>query len=172
MASYSLMLLGDVSVGKSSLTIQFTSNFFVDDFDPTLEDSFRKLCLIDNESCLLDILDTSEQYNITREADAKNREGFLLVYSITDRNSFENLKTYKDLIFHSNFRENYIPIVVVGNKCDLETARVVSSTEGLNFAQSLRKNKNNNDNNMIFFETSAKLGTNVQEVFFQVARQI
>ena len=43
MASYSLMLLGDVSVGKSSLTIQFTSNFFVEDFDPTLEDSFETL---------------------------------------------------------------------------------------------------------------------------------
>ena len=79
--------------------------------------------------------------------------------------------TDKDLIFHSNFRENYIPIVVVGNKCDLETARIVSSTEGLNFAQSLRKNNDNNNNNIIFFETSAKLGTNVQEVFFQVVRQ-
>ena len=179
MESYSLLLLGDVSVGKSALTFQFVSNRFVEDYDPTIEDSYRKQCLIDNESCVLDILDTSEQYSPTRGADVKNREGFLLVYSITNRNSFENLKTHKDLIFKVNDSENYIPIVVVGNKCDLETARVVTSTEGLNFTRSLQNknnininNNNNNDNNIIFFETSAKLGTNVQEVFFQVVRQI
>ena len=174
MSEYSLMLIGDEGVGKSALTIQLIQNHFIDEYDPTIEDSYRKLCTVDNGTCLLDILDTAkdigewETPSILRERDISNREGFLLVYSITERKSFENLNNYKNLIYKcKEDSENKIPIVIVGNKCDLESARVVSSTEGLNFAKSFLDFNVN-----AFFETSAKERINVEEAFFQVVRQI
>lgn len=80
-----------IGVGKSALTIQFIQSHFVDEYDPTIEDSYRKQCQIDAEPALLDVLDTAgqEEYSAMREQYMRTGEGFLLVYSITSRNSFE-----------------------------------------------------------------------------------
>ena len=88
MRFYSYIILG---VGKSALTIQFIQSHFVDEYDPTIEDSYRKQCPIDSEPALLDVLDTAgqEEYSAMREQYMRTGEGFLLVYSITSRNSFE-----------------------------------------------------------------------------------
>ena len=58
---YKICVLGDGGVGKTALTIQLCSNHFVEEYDPTIEDSYRKQVVIDNESCLLEILDTAGQ---------------------------------------------------------------------------------------------------------------
>lgn len=93
-------------------------------------DSYRKQCVIDDEVALLDVLDTAgqEEYSAMREQYMRTGEGFLLVYSITSRQSFEEMATFQQQILRVKDKD-YFPIIVVGNKCDLENERQVS-TEG------------------------------------------
>jgi GTPase KRas protein len=93
-------------------------------------DSYRKQCQIDDETALLDVLDTAgqEEYSAMREQYMRTGEGFLLVYSITSRQSFEEILTFQQQILRVKDKD-YFPIIVVGNKCDLESEREVS-TEG------------------------------------------
>jgi GTPase KRas protein len=90
-------------------------------------DSYRKQCVIDDEVALLDVLDTAgqEEYSAMREQYMRTGEGFLLVYSITSRQSFEEITTFQQQILRVKDKD-YFPMVVVGNKCDLEGDREVS----------------------------------------------
>ena len=92
--------------------------------------------MIDDEVALLDVLDTAgqEEYSAMREQYMRTGEGFLLVYSITSRQSFEEIMTFQQQILRVKDKD-YFPIIVVGNKCDLEGERQVS-TEGGSIAQS------------------------------------
>lgn len=92
-----------------------------------LLDSYRKQCVIDDEVALLDVLDTAgqEEYSAMREQYMRTGEGFLLVYSITSRQSFEEIMTFQQQILRVKDKD-YFPITVVGNKCDLEGERQVS----------------------------------------------
>lgn len=91
------------------------------------KDSYRKQCVIDEEVALLDVLDTAgqEEYSAMREQYMRTGEGFLLVYSITSRQSFEEILTFQQQILRVKDRD-YFPIIIVGNKCDLDAERQVS----------------------------------------------
>lgn len=97
-------------------------------------DSYRKQCVIDDEVALLDVLDTAgqEEYSAMREQYMRTGEGFLLVYSITSQQSFDEIQTFQQQILRVKDKD-YFPIIVVGNKCDLEAERQVS-TEGGSYA--------------------------------------
>lgn len=90
-------------------------------------DSYRKQCMIDDEVALLDVLDTAgqEEYSAMREQYMRTGEGFLLVYSITSRQTFEEIITFQQQILRVKDRD-YFPMIVVGNKCDLEGERQVA----------------------------------------------
>ncbi|KAJ3128881.1 Ras GTPase [Nowakowskiella sp. JEL0407] len=135
---YKLVVVGGGGVGKSALTIQFIQSQFVDEYDPTIEDSYRKQCAVDDEVALLDVLDTAgqEEYSAMR--------GF-----------YSQILRVKD-------RNNY-PIIIVGNKCDLEHERQVSMMEGREMARSFQCK---------FVETSAKKKINVDEAFYGLVREI
>ncbi|KAL8940466.1 MAG: hypothetical protein Q9211_002263 [Gyalolechia sp. 1 TL-2023] len=124
---YKLVVVGGGGVGKSCLTIQLIQSHFVDEYDPTIEDSYRKQCVIDEEVALLDVLDTAgqEEYSAMREQYMRTGEGFLLVYSITSRQSFEEILTFQQQILRVKDKD-YFPIIIVGNKCDLDAERQVS----------------------------------------------
>lgn len=94
-------------------------------------DSYRKQCVIDDEVALLDVLDTAgqEEYSAMREQYMRTGEGFLLVYSITSRTSFEEIPTFQQQILRVKDKD-YFPVIVVGNKCDLEVERAVSQQGG------------------------------------------
>lgn len=83
--------------------------------------------MIDDEVALLDVLDTAgqEEYSAMREQYMRTGEGFLLIYSITSRQSFEEIMTFQQQILRVKDKD-YFPIIVVANKCDLEKERVVS----------------------------------------------
>lgn len=161
---YKLVVVGGGGVGKSALTIQLVHSHFVDEYDPTIEDSYRKQVVIDDKVTILDILDTAgqEEYSAMREQYMRTGEGFLLVYSVTSRTSFEELITYYQQIQRVKDVE-YIPVVVVGNKSDLETERQVSFEEGASLAKQL---------NAPFLETSAKQAINVEDAFYTLVRLV
>ena len=93
----------------------------------SVADSYRKQCVIDDEVALLDVLDTAgqEEYSAMREQYMRTGEGFLLVYSISSRQSFEEIMTFQQQILRVKDKD-YFPIIVVGNKCDLESERQVA----------------------------------------------
>ncbi|KAK3180455.1 RAS1 protein [Lecanicillium sp. MT-2017a] len=164
MREYKLVVVGGGGVGKSCLTIQLIQSHFVDEYDPTIEDSYRKQCVIDDEVALLDVLDTAgqEEYSAMREQYMRTGEGFLLVYSITSRQSFEEITTFQQQILRVKDKD-YFPMVVVGNKCDLEGEREVFKHEGEALARSF---------NCKFIETSAKSRINVDQAFYDIVREI
>lgn len=161
---YKLVVVGGGGVGKSALTIQLIQSHFVDEYDPTIEDSYRKQCNVDTEQVMLDILDTAgqEEYLAMREQYMRTGEGFLLVYAINSRNSLEELQVFYEQIQRVKDTDN-VPVLVVGNKSDLEIERQVSFEEGAAFAKSLR---------CPFLETSAKQRINVEEAFYGLVRTI
>ena len=137
---------------------------FVDEYDLTIEDSYRKTCVIDEEVAILDVLDTGrqEEYSAMREQYMRIGEGFMLVYSITSRQSFEEVMTFQQQILRVKDMD-YFPVIVVGNKCDLESERQVSKQEGEALARSF---------GCRFIETSAKSRINVDNAFYDLVREI
>ncbi|XP_049850888.1 ras-like protein rasG [Schistocerca gregaria] len=164
MTEYKLVIVGGGGVGKSALTIQLIQNHFVDEYDPTIEDSYRKQVTIDDETCLLDILDTAgqEEYSAMRDQYMRTGQGFILTYAITSRASFDEISVFREQICRVKDVDN-VPIVIVGNKCDLEQDRQISNAEGMELAKSW---------SAPFFETSAKNRINVEEAFFELVREI
>ncbi|KAG5678704.1 hypothetical protein PVAND_008352 [Polypedilum vanderplanki] len=162
---YKIVILGDGGVGKSAVTLQFVSHSFLDYHDPTIEDSYQQQAIIDNEpSCILDILDTAGQVEFTAMRDQYMRcgEGFIICYSICDRHSFQEAQEYRKLITRVRLTED-IPLVLVANKVDLQSQRKVSTEEGKALAAQFGCH---------FYETSAALRCNVDEVFYTLVREI
>ena len=94
MREYKIVVLGSGGVGKSALTVQFVQGIFVEKYDPTIEDSYRKQVEVDGQQCMLEILDTAgtEQFTAMRDLYMKNGQGFVLVYSITAQSTFNDLQ--------------------------------------------------------------------------------
>ncbi|KAH9852199.1 ras family-domain-containing protein [Lenzites betulinus] len=161
---YKLVVVGGGGVGKSALTIQYFQSHFVTEYDPTIEDSYRKQCVIDDEVALLDVLDTAgqEEYSPMRAHYMGTGEGFLLVYSISSRPSFDEVSQFHQQILRVKDEER-VPVVLVGNKCDLEYERQVGSNEGRDLARHF---------GCRFIETSAKTHINVDEAFSEIVREI
>lgn len=162
---YSLAVVGGGAVGKSAFTIQFIQQLFCDEYDPTIEDQHRKQVVIDDECTLLDILDTAgqEEYSAMRDQYIRSAEGFLLVFSLTSRSSYEEAKQIYNQILRVNEEKENIPVVLLGNKCDLLDERQVPSNEIEKFVQM---------SSIKYFEGSAKERINVDQCFFEVVRLI
>ncbi|EGW34418.1 uncharacterized protein SPAPADRAFT_49461 [Spathaspora passalidarum NRRL Y-27907] len=165
MRDYKIVVLGAGGVGKSSVTVQFVQGVYVESYDPTIEDSYRKQIEIDGRACDLEILDTAgvAQFTAMRELYIKSGKGFLLVYSVTDENSLKELLALREQVLRIKDTDN-VPMVLLGNKCDLEEDRVLSIEDGVKVSQ---------DWGLVpFYETSAMYKTNVDEAFIDVVRQI
>jgi len=165
MREYKIVVLGSGGVGKSALTVQFVQGIFVEKYDPTIEDSYRKQVEVDGQQCMLEILDTAgtEQFTAMRDLYMKNGQGFVLVYSITAQSTFNDLQDLREQILRVKDTDD-VPMVLVGNKCDLEDERVVGKDQGLNLARQF--------SNCSFMETSAKAKIGVNDIFFDLVRQI
>uniref|UniRef100_A0A5F8GVK2 Small monomeric GTPase n=1 Tax=Monodelphis domestica TaxID=13616 RepID=A0A5F8GVK2_MONDO len=93
MREYKLVVLGSGGVGKSALTVQFVQGIFVEKYDPTIEDSYRK---VNHRTCLLTF--SLEQFTAMRDLYMKNGQGFALVYSITAQSTFNDLQDLREQI--------------------------------------------------------------------------
>ncbi|KAH3761129.1 gtp-binding protein rit1 [Pelomyxa schiedti] len=159
-----ICLLGSGAVGaKSAMAVRFVQHCFCSEYDPTVEDSYRVELRVGDDVFVLHIIDTAgqEEYSLLRDQYIRHSEVFSLGYSITSRRSFadikylyERIRTIKDC--------KSPPIVLVGAKSDLDRQREVSKSEGEQLAREL---------NCPFYEVSAKLNTNVDEVFFALVRE-
>ncbi|EDR24406.1 hypothetical protein, conserved [Entamoeba dispar SAW760] len=159
-----VMVLGDGGVGKSVLTIQFTMNTFVEEYDPTVENCYRKTINVDGKVCVLDILDTAgrEEYQTMIDPYIRQTNSFLIVYSIVEEKTFETAKKYVDKILRTKEDDHYHQMVLVGNKTDLNNERTVQKEKGLTFAQ---------EKGIGFNETSAKKRINVDETFQMIVKR-
>ena len=112
----------------------------------------------------MDILDTAgqEEFSAMRDQYMRTGQGFLMVYDITTRTSFDEISSFRSQILRVKEDDN-VPCVLVGNKSDLATQRVVTTTEGADLAKSF---------NCPFLESSAKARINVEESFFALVRTI
>ncbi|KAJ5381696.1 Ras-related protein Rap-1b [Penicillium cataractarum] len=162
---YHIVVLGAGGVGKSCLTAQFVQNVWIESYDPTIEDSYRKQIEVDGRQCILEILDTAgtEQFTAMRELYMKQGQGFLLVFSITSMSSLNELSELREQIIRIKDDEN-VPLVIVGNKSDLEEDRAVPRARAFGLSQ--------NWGNAPYYETSARRRANVNEVFVDLCRQI
>ncbi|CAH1800035.1 unnamed protein product [Owenia fusiformis] len=160
--SYKLVVVGGGGVGKSALTIQFIQSYFVTDYDPTIEDSYTKQCVIDDVVARLDILDTAgqEEFSAMREQYMRSGEGFLLVFSVADRSSFDQIYKFHKQILRVKDRDEF-PMILVGNKADLEHQRRITHDEGASIARELK---------IPYIEASAKVRMNVDQAFYDLVR--
>jgi len=163
--SIKCVIMGCGGVGKSAITLQLMQNRFIEGHDPTIEDSYQKYINVDGKPCRLDILDTAgqEEFKSMRSQYMRQGQGYILVYSVTDRASFEKTKEFHDEVVRAKGGKENVVMVMVGNKCDLKDDRQVTTEEGEKKAEEY--------GTPLFFETSAKTNTNVQNVFDQIIRR-
>eukprot|EP00005_Dracoamoeba_jomungandri_P005748 CAMPEP_0174251774 /NCGR_PEP_ID=MMETSP0439-20130205/1493_1 /TAXON_ID=0 /ORGANISM="Stereomyxa ramosa, Strain Chinc5" /LENGTH=167 /DNA_ID=CAMNT_0015332185 /DNA_START=174 /DNA_END=677 /DNA_ORIENTATION=+ len=137
---------------------------WVSKYDPTIEDSHRKQVVIDEEASMLYILDTAgqEEYETMQDQWFKTGEGFVCVYSLVSRKSFNEIDRLRNKILRIKGKQT-VPIVLVGNKNDLVDKRKVSTEEGKGCAEKW---------GCPFFESSAKNHVNVDEAFEALVREV
>ena len=163
-----LVILGTGAVGKSALTINFVKKLFCEEYDPTIEDSYSKQLTVDEKPVCLDILDTAgqEEYSAMRETYMNDGEGFVLVFAMNSKDSFEEIMEFAELIGRvkdvANLKQ--IPMVLLGNKCDLpEFEWEVTKAEAEELAERL---------GCSFLLTSAFQTVNVTESFETLVRDV
>lgn len=161
---FKVIIIGSGGVGKSALTIKFLYDEFVEDYEPTKADSYRKRIFLDNQEIQVDILDTAgqEDYAAIRDNYLRSGEGFLCLFSITEQESLNSAKELREQILRVK-NDDIIPFILVGNKADLDERRVVSFEAATEQASSWK---------VPYVETSAKTGKNVDNAFHELLREI
>ena len=157
-----IAVLGKTLVGKSALTFRFIKDRFPNEHDTTIEDQYTVPTQIDGIECRLEILDTAGQddYQTMLDTWINSVDGYILVYSIDDKDSFNSTRMRYERIVKNKGRSNY-SMIIVGNKCDLESKREVSREEAEKYCMGL---------GVDFLETSALNKINVKESFLCVAK--
>lgn len=158
--------MGEGGVGKSTIVIGYIFSVinFQERYDPTIEDSYRKQVEIDGEKLILEIMDTAgtEKFTAMWDFYIMDSDGFILVYSISNKSGFEDLPQRLDTIVMKRGCIEF-PLVIVGNKVDLEEDREIAKEKGEELAKKWKCS---------FIETSARNNVNVSEIFLDVSRQI
>ncbi|GAA99480.1 uncharacterized protein L969DRAFT_93940 [Mixia osmundae IAM 14324] len=158
-----------VILGKSALTIRFVYDNFVEKYDPTIEDSFRTVAMVDGYRCQVELLDTAgtEQFMALHSLYMKSGDGFVLAFSLTSLDSINELQTIREQILRTKEAEGLtpeeVPLVLVGNKCDLVHERQVPREVGIQLSQAWAKP---------YYEASARHKINVEELFEDILRQV
>ena len=115
----------------NSISVNIGDCFF-DRYDPTLQDSYLMSTTVDGEPCYLDILDTAgqEEYAALRDQYIRGGQGFLIVFALNDLKGFEKVARFREEIRRAKNCDDSdpVPMVIVGNKCDLTSSRMVRPT--------------------------------------------
>ncbi|KAK9478188.1 P-loop containing nucleoside triphosphate hydrolase protein [Lipomyces japonicus] len=169
----SVVILGDGGTGKSCITMRLVRSQWVEEYDPTIEDSYSTIREVDGQTYYLDLVDTAGQeeyrgllgglWQAGNAADA-----YLLVYDVTSPDTLAALDEFDDLISNAqeiNHSPHAVPPVkaVAGNKCDLIQTRAVTAAQGLSWARK---------HGCAFMETSALMSVNIEETFAIIIRRV
>ncbi|KAK9459692.1 ras family-domain-containing protein [Lipomyces oligophaga] len=159
-----LLLIGDSGVGKSCLLLRFSEDSFTPSFITTIGIDFKIRTIdLDGKRIKMQIWDTAgqERFRTITTAYYRGAMGILLVYDVTDERSFNNIRNwFANVEQHASEGVNKL---LIGNKCDWEEKRAVSTEQGKALANEL---------GIPFIEASAKANINVEEAFVSLARQI
>lgn len=163
---FRLILIGDSTVGKSSLLKYFTEGHYDDTCDPTVGVDFyaRLLEIRPGVKVKLQLWDTAgqERFRSITKSYYRNSVGVILVYDITKRRSFEHLEEWLEEA-RLHIEPQRAIYMAVGHKSDMESARAVGTKEGKHFADF---------HGLKFLETSARTGQNVEEVFLTITKDV
>ncbi|GAA5932761.1 hypothetical protein JCM3775_002229 [Rhodotorula graminis] len=188
---YKVVIMGGGGVGKSALTVRFIHQIFVSAYDPTIEDSYRRNLNVDGITVALEVLDTAgtEQFMSLSSLYVRSGDGFLLVFSLTSLDSVAELHTIWEQIqriketthgtgaaargggagaragpMGEKLERPRVPVVLVGNKLDLQHERQVGREVAVNLSRSW--------GGVPYYETSARKEINVAAIFEDVVRQM
>jgi len=164
-SNYKIAVLGEGGVGKSAITCRYVFKKFIREYTSTIEDFYTKRSLIDNEMVELDILDTAgmEEFRVVRDAMIKDREGFLMIFDVTQGESFERIEYFYNLIKMYHITADSVPCVLVGNKIDKEKERVVRREQAEKLAAQYKSP---------YIECSALSGENIEEAFAKLVQEL
>ncbi|CAI9734953.1 GTP-binding protein Rheb-like [Octopus vulgaris] len=169
-----IAMMGYRSVGKTSLVLRFVTSKFDDTYDPTIENTYTKNVTVSGQVYQLEVIDTAgqDEYSVTPNDYYMNVDGYILVYSITSQRSLDIIKLIYNKISDMKGKI-WVPIVLVGNKTDLEEDRAVTMEDGKKLADEWE---------IPFLEVSAKTdevttkdikgSRSVEEVFAQLIKAI
>ena len=162
-----ILLIGDSSVGKTSLIQRYANGIFKEEYLATVGlDFYTKQETINNINVLVRLWDTAgqERFKSLTPNYFKNAEGVIITYDITSSQSFENLKFWINSIKTNLGEKNIIiPIIIVGNKLDMKDMRDITREEAEKFAK---------ENKYKYFETSAKTGEGVDDAIRDLVNQV
>jgi Ras-related protein Rab-1A len=161
---FKILLIGNSGVGKSSLLLRFADDTFTDNFMPTIGVDFKIRTLeVDGKTIKLQIWDTAgqERFKTITSSYYKGAHGIIVTYDVTDKESYKNIDTWMNEV--EKHASDNVSRILVGNKCDLEDSRQVSTDEGKELADTY---------NIRFVETSAKDSKNVEEAFTLMTKEI
>ncbi|XP_037072141.1 ras-related protein Rab-1A-like isoform X2 [Pollicipes pollicipes] len=161
---FKLLLIGDSGVGKSCLLLRFADDTYTESFISTIGVDFKiRTIELDGKTIKLQIWDTAgqERFRTITAAYYRGAHGIIVVYDCTDQDSFANVKQWLKEIDH--YATDNVNKLLVGNKCDLTTKKVVDFATAKAYADQL---------GVPFLETSAKSSTNVEQAFMTMAAEI
>ncbi|XP_020328599.2 ras-like protein family member 12 [Oncorhynchus mykiss] len=160
-----VVILGVKGSGKSALTVKFLTKRFISEYDPNLEDTYSSEDMVDQQPVVVKVMDTADQDGpVNCERYLSWASAFLVVYSIDNRRSFEGCQQYLEAVtVHTKALQPKTPIILLGNKLDMERYRQVSKSDGSALATRF---------GCLFFEVSACLDfLSVQRVFHEAVRE-
>jgi Ras-related protein Rab-1A len=161
---FKLLLIGDSGVGKSCLLLRFADDTYTESYISTIGVDFKiRTMELEGKTIKLQIWDTAgqERFRTITSSYYRGAHGIIIVYDVTDMESFNNVKTWLQEI--DKYASDSVNKLLVGNKCDLVVKKTVDTNVAKEFADSL---------NIPFLETSAKNSTNVEEAFVKMASEI
>jgi len=153
-----IALVGSRSVGKSSITVQFVDGRFVESYYPTIENTFAKVIRYKGQDFATEIIDTAgqDEYSILQSKHFIGIHGYMLIYSVGNKQSFEMMRVIRDKIL-SHLGADSVPMVIVGNKCDLRPEqRQVDKEQGKALGEEFK---------CAWTEASARFDENVTKAF-------
>ncbi len=159
-----ILVLGSPGVGKSAMIMRFKDDIFLDYYDPTIQTTYKKILQFNNESVELELIDIDGQTEYTIFSFSKfsyGIHGYILAYSIENRQSFELLKIIHSKLIGLVGRD--VPKLLVANKCDLANRREISVEEGRALSKSI---------DCPFIEVSAKSSDNINKMFHSILVEI
>ena len=155
---FRICLLGDAGVGKTSILTRFCDNTFKENYNNTIGVDFRLVTLKYKDIISkIHLWDTAgqERFRSLTLNYLHNSHGFLFIFDITNKNSFDNIINWINLSFDNN--KNSVINFLIGNKCDQNSSRKVEESEAQQFAK---------EKDLIYLETSAKSDENIQKLFY------